>query len=358
MKYYDVSHIKSIGAYYNIIFGGRSNGKSTSVCKMLIDEFKEHGKCFGRVLRYALDCRADLMEDWFRSDYLRQYVAERWNQQIRFNGRTWFFTSLDAEDPYSKKNEREVFGEVFFLASEQRYKSAQFDHIKYLIMEEFTLLNAGDYMPYEWEHFKSLISTINRHRDDLTVWLIGNTLSKSNPYFVGLGININKLNIFPGQLRILQNEFGTTYAIEYAEMSYTEQEEVPQILRISGNEIAIEGGFESDPNVYNEETLARFLKKADPQYICNLIYKKKLYGLYRIRITPKQAGFCILKNWEKIGRQRKEFITVRLDNRLIEIDKETGKTLQYLHDINFDTRLCIYDDEEIKYITINALKMY
>lgn len=358
MKYYDISRIRKVNAYYNIIFGGRSNGKSTALCKMLIDDFKETGACFGRVLRYALDCSPAIMEDWFQSSYLKNYVAEKWNQQICFNGRVWYFVDIDAEDPHSRKNVREVFGEVFFLSSEFRYKSAQFDHIKKLVMEEFTLLNVNDYMPEEWEHFKSLVSTINRHRTDLTVWLIGNTLSKSNPYFLGLGINVNKLNIFEGQMKILQNEYGTTYAIEYAKMSYDTENEVPPILRISGNEIAIEGGFASDPNVYDEETLDEFLKTAGPQYLCNLVYHDKLYGLYQISITPKQSGFCILKHWEKIGRQKRGTITVRLDNRLIDIDKITGKTLQFLHDVNFDTRLCIYDDEEIKYIVITALKTY
>ena len=358
MKYYDISKIEAVNAYYNIIFGGRSNGKSTAMCKKLIDDYKEKGWHFGRVLRYSLDCRADIMEDWFRSDYLRTYVAEKWEQQICFNGRYWYFTDLDVEDPHSKKAPREIFGEVFFLSSEFRYKSAQFDSIKHLVFEEFTLLDVHDYMPYEWEHMKSLISTVNRHRDDLKVWFIGNTLSKSNPYFVGLGININKLNIFPGQLRVLRNEYGTTYAIEYAEMSYTEENEVPQILRISGNEIAISGGFDPDPNVYPQGTIEPYLKKSSPHYLCSLIYHDKFYGLYRISITKKQSGFCVLKNWQTVGRQKQELILVRLDNRLIDIDPVYGKTLHFLREIGFDPKLCIYDDEEIKYAVINSLRNY
>lgn len=357
MKFYELDRIKSVNAHWNVIFGGRSNGKSTAVCKELIDDFKANGNRFGRVLRYITDCRDNEMLNWFNSDYLANYTKERYNQSIWFDGGKWFFYPADG-DPTSKRTPKEYFGEVFILNSEYRYKSAQYDHITKLVCEEFVLLNPSDYIPYEFEHFLSLVSTVNRHRTNLSVWLIGNTLNKSNPYFNGLGINIDKLKIYPGQLRTMRNNYGTLYAVEYAELSYTSENEIPEILRIDGNEIAFTDGFTPDPNVYTIPQMTKIMNTANPVYAATLIYKGIECCLYKIMLTKKQSGWAAVKNWEPYGRPEREQIKIRLDNRLIDIDRICGATIAYLRDINFDYRLCVYDSEEIKYNVITALRTY
>lgn len=356
MKYYSIDRIQAEDAYYNIIFGARSNGKSTAVCKMLIDEFKQHGHKFGRILRYANDAYDSLMQAWFDSDYLQNYVLETYGQAIAFQYGEWFFYN-PGDDPNKKTIEKEIFGRYFILNSEFRYKSAQFDEITNLVFEEFVLLNPADYIPFEWEHFLSLVSTINRHRDNLRVWFIGNTLNKSNPYFQGLGIKFEKLGIYPGKLVTMHNRQGVKYAIEYAKISYEAQNEIPMILRIDGNEIAYEDGFAQDPNVYTEKELMLFLKRANAVYAASLINGSEEYGLYKVNITPKQLGWLVLKRWQMLG-QKKDPIYIRLDNRLIEIDQKSGATVQYLKQIHFDIRLCLFDDEQVKYLLFNCLRDY
>ena len=356
MRYYDDSRIKAENALYNIIFGGRSNGKSTAVCKSLIDDHMSGKiKAFGRVLRYITDARDDYMNAWFQSDYLMKYTKETYNKEIWYDGQQWFFIPAGA-DPYSKKTPRDYFGRVFILNTEYKYKSAQFPNINRLIMEEFVLLNSADYLPFEFELFMSLVSTINRDRTDMTVWLIGNTLNKANPYFEGLGINIDKLHIYPNQLRILRNRRGVKYAIEYAEMSYEEEAEIPDILKIDGNEIAFEGDFITDSNVYDAATMKSFLRKASPTYCATLVYKNNEIYLYKVRLTQNQIGFAATR--QQLFAAPSMPVLVRLDNRLIDIDKRFGATVAYLKDIGFDVRLCVFDDEQIKYAVRQALRTY
>lgn len=356
MKYYTTDKIKECHAPYNIIFGGRSNGKSTAICKDLIDAYKEHGECFGRVVRYSTDLIPSAMQGWFGSDYLIDYVKEKWNQQICFNGCQWYFTDWDVEDPYSKAAPKEYFGEIFVLSQEYRYKSSQYPHITRLVLEEFVLMDISQYLPLEFERFLSLVSTINRHRQEdfgLSVWMVGNTLNKANPYFSGLGINLDKLGMVPGSLKILHNRFGTRYAIEYAEMVYDTWEEVPDILKIDGNEIAFEGDFSQDPNVYSHNELVTFLATASPSYAATLIHRKQHYTLYKCLITPIQPGWCIIKE-----QLRKDSIIINLNNRLIDIDQKIGRTIGHLEAICFDERLCLYEDEAIKYAVHTAIKLY
>ena len=356
MKYYSDENIKAQEARYNIIFGGRSNGKSTAICKSLIDDHMNHKiKKFGRVLRFITDARDDLMNAWFQSDYLMEYTRDTYGKEVWYDGQQWYFIKA-GEDPYARKTLKDYFGRVFILNTEYKYKSAQFPDINRLIMEEFVLLNSADYLPVEFELFMSLISTINRDRDDLNVWLIGNTLNKANPYFEGLGINIDKLHIYPGQIRTLRNHYGVKYAIEYAQMSYTEEKEIPDILKIDGNEIAFEGDFEVDSNVYDPQTMKRFLKKTSPVYVSTLLYRDSEIYLYKCRLTKNQAGYAATR--QQLFSAPSIPVLVRLDNRLIDIDSKYGATIGYLKQIGFDPRLCVYDDEQIKYAVKVALKTY
>lgn len=356
MKYYSDENIKAQDARYNIIFGGRSNGKSTAICKSLIDDHMNHKiKKFGRVLRFITDARDDLMNAWFQSDYLMEYTRDKYGKEVWYDGQQWYFIKA-GEDPYARKTLKDYFGRVFILNTEYKYKSAQFPDINRLIMEEFVLLNSADYLPVEFELFMSLISTINRDRDDLNVWLIGNTLNKANPYFEGLGINIDKLHIYPGQIRTLRNHYGVKYAIEYAQMSYTEEKEIPDILKIDGNEIAFEGDFEIDSNVYDPQTMKRFLKKTSPFYVSTLLYRDSEIYLYKCRLTKNQTGYAATR--QQLFSAPSIPVLVRLDNRLIDIDSKYGATIGYLKQIGFDPRVCVYDDEQIKYAVKVALKTY
>lgn len=356
MKYYSDENIKAQDARYNIIFGGRSNGKSTAICKSLIDDHMSHKiKKFGRVLRFITDARDDLMNAWFQSDYLMEYTRDKYGKEVWYDGQQWYFIKA-GEDPYARKTIKDYFGRVFILNTEYKYKSAQFPDINRLIMEEFVLLNSADYLPVEFELFMSLISTINRDRDDLNVWLIGNTLNKANPYFEGLGINIDKLHIYPGQIRTLRNHYGVKYAIEYAQMSYTEEKEIPDILKIDGNEIAFEGDFEIDSNVYDPQTMKRFLKQTNPVYVSTLLYRDSEIYLYKCRLTKNQIGYAATR--QQLFSAPSIPVLVRLDNRLIDIDSKYGATIGYLKQIGFDPRVCVYDDEQIKYAVKVALKTY
>ena len=351
MKYYTTDKIKKENAYYNVIFGGRSNGKSTALCKDLIDDYFASGAEFGRVVRYVTDIQQTVMQEWFGQEYLKAYTADRYHKEIQFMGDAWYVVPIGA-DVYKAKDERQRIGRIFVLNSEYRYKSGQFEEIKKLVVEEFCLMDMASYVPYEFEHFLSLISTINRHRTDLTVWLLGNTLQKSNPYFSGLGIDIDKLKIYPGQIRTVRNRYGVKYAVEYAEMSYEDMDEVPDILKLDGNEIAFVGDFAIDSNVYNSGKLATFLQSADPAYCCTFLHKSAYWSMYRITLTPKQSGFAIITGRYRSGEE----ILIRLDNRLIDIDRRKGKTMKYLREIGYDPTLTLYESEEIKYQVNTSFK--
>ena len=96
------------------------------------------------------------------------------------------------------------------------------------------------------------------------------------------------------------------------------------------------------------------MSRGDPVYLCSLLYRSLEYRVYKIRITDRVNGFCIIRRWEKYGGKNKTLI--RLDNRLIDIDPVSGGTLDYLLQFGYDTRVTVFDDDEIKYALITALR--
>ena len=74
--------------------------------------------------------------------------------------------------------------------------------------------------------------------------------------------------------------------------------------------------------------------------------------MYKIELTPKQVGFAVMTGRAKSGDE----ILIRLDNRLIDIDRKRGKTLEYLREIKFNPNVTLYESEEIKYQILTAIK--
>ena len=185
--------------------GGRSNGKTTGWLFQMVDDFFNYGMVYGKIVRkYTFS--QELSLSWF-DELVRNYIKEVWQHEIIVIKFNYYVVPLECRpDRYLplEKGQRKprlnakLLCEVFNLALENDRKSHDFKYIKRFIFEEYTLINNADYLPEEAEHFNSLISTVNRDREDLSVVFIGNTISKHNPYFEWLGINVHKMKLKAG----------------------------------------------------------------------------------------------------------------------------------------------------------------
>ena len=61
--------------------------------------------------------------------------------------------------------------------------------------------------------------------------------------------------------------------------------------------------------------------------------------------------------YETIKEEHYHFECCKCKN-VIDIDPKYGATIAYLKSIQFDPRICVYDDEQIKYAVRMALKTY
>ena len=239
MKFYSMKKILEQRAEYNIIYGGRAAGKSYAMAKELLQDYIDNGAEFVRLIR-----------SYSYSAGLNTYFQEVIENE-----------KLDVRVTYDHFNyyiDGEPFGYVFPLTMEHTKKSAQFPRVRNVLLEEFVAPCAMDYADgdpdLELEHFASALSTIFRHRSG-RVFLIGNNMETSNPYFEYFGINgvqLRKgaLKVFQGTTEVNGEKIpGARIAVEFVPIGYEKPDEVPVMMRIPKNQIATTGDTQEGENI-------------------------------------------------------------------------------------------------------------
>lgn len=258
MKYYDIEPIRSRKCDYNIIVSGRGPGKSTAAVNMLIDEFAA-GNEFVRLSRYDWEVSSSIMAGWFNEVNARHLVDVFGDAKVSYKSGRWYLEDVDGG--------RVTMGHSVTLNNQDVFKSTSYDRVTNVVFEEFAQLDERDYIKNEIELFLSALSTIARARKDVRVWLIGNTLSKHNPYFDFFGIDIDRLGIAPGTIRTFRCAgfagIGATVAIEYAYMSYEDISEMSPLMRVGGNVTATSGLYAVQPTVSEYADRTRFVLEDD-----------------------------------------------------------------------------------------------
>ena len=255
MKYYDISRTLRANCDYRFIIGGRSNGKSYAVTKHLFEDWYKKGIQWARFTRYDADMRKVLMDGWF-PDGVKDYILQTTGEELTYNQDCWWIG-------------KQLVGYAMNLFNQHKYKSSQFPAVDNIVFEEFVPASDYDYLPGEIDLFLSLISTICRHRD-VTVYLIGNVIKKHNIYFDYFNIDVDKIRLKQGDLYTMSTpgyKDGARVSIEYAEMSYEAEQEIPRILRVGHNEIATTGEFADDEFLIKGEQYEKMLERKNLKHV-------------------------------------------------------------------------------------------
>ena len=231
-NYYNADKLISYDFDYNIVTGGRSNGKSTEIQKkVLLRNYIDNGDKFIRVVRWVEDTYPSRCEGWFTPHALKELPG---NMEIRYKSKKYFLGEKHDNNFYKNAV---VIGYVINLSKADNYKSNNFEDVKNIIFEEFAPKKISEYVPDEIDRFNSLISTVNRLRDDVKVWFIGNALSISNIYFDYFGIEASKLKVGNIYSYSATSEYDNpaTVGLEFVKMAFTKEEDIPKLLRVSNN---------------------------------------------------------------------------------------------------------------------------
>ena len=216
IKYYTLDKILKENADYNVIIGERSNGKTTSVLGYGLKEYCEKGYQLGIIRRYEEDFRgkngASIMDNIVKLGWVQKYSKGRWDSIVYYSQR-WYLAIKNEKDEIIK--DEKPFAIAFSLSAEQHIKSTAYPDIKNILFDEF--ISRDIYLSGEFLLFTSVLSTIIRLRDDVKIFMCGNTINKYCPYFSEMGLSHVK-NQKRGTIDLYQyGESGLRVAVEFSD---------------------------------------------------------------------------------------------------------------------------------------------
>lgn len=190
-KYYDIINLVHSypDARYYIAIGERSNGKTYSCLRECLKRYAERREQFAYIRRWQEDIRpknlGTLFDSHLENGLIPEIFGENYNS-IEYSGAKFMLVKRDKEGKKDEDVEPAVIGRAFDLNGMEHYKSIAFPTITTIVFDEF--LSRSAYLPNEFMLFQNALSTIIRDRDNVKIFMLGNTVNKYCPYFGEMGL--------------------------------------------------------------------------------------------------------------------------------------------------------------------------
>lgn len=274
-KFYSLKNILSHNADYNLIYGERSNGKTTAVLRYALEEFcnSNFSNQLGIIRRYDVDFRGQkgqqMCENLVNLGWVSELTHGDYNS-IYYYSQRWYLCYYDSNGEKTLQYD-EPFAYGFSISSEEHYKSTSYPNIRTILFDEF--ITREYYLPEEFVKFQNLLSTIIRLRTDVKIFMCGNTVNKFCPYFNEMGLHgIKKQKI--GTIDIYTyGENTLKVAVEYSDFP-SKKKESNKYFAFNNPKLQMitNGGWEID--IY-PHLPCKYLPK-DVQYIFYIIFDKEI----------------------------------------------------------------------------------
>lgn len=182
MKFYSMKNIlqvcKDRKIHYALLMGGRNIGKSYQVKKYILEKmYTDSCAKFIYLRREDEDIKTDLCQGYFADMDISAITEGTYNDILVYQKKIYFCRRSDDTGLIEEKKQ---IGYCHALRQATHYKSVMFPDVTDVIFEEF-VPDGKPYLAREPVKLQEYISTIFRVREGCC-WLIGNTISKLNPY--------------------------------------------------------------------------------------------------------------------------------------------------------------------------------
>ena len=188
-EFYSLDKIKELKCQYNLIFGKRSNGKTYAVLYEGIKNYVQKGKQMAYLRRYREDFVGKRGQVLFNalvsSGAVKELTNGKWDN-IKYMSSQWFLAKKDTKNPDKLITDSIPFCYGFSLGQMEHDKSTSYPDVTTVVFDEF--ISRIGYLPNEFVLFMNVLSTIIRQRDDVKIYMLGNTVNKYCPYFTEMGL--------------------------------------------------------------------------------------------------------------------------------------------------------------------------
>jgi hypothetical protein len=187
-KFYNIAPILEYKTPYNMIIGERSNGKTYSALEIILKKWCEKGEQGAYIRRWKEDYRGKRGTQLFAGHVEQNLISKltdgEWTGVKYYSGK-WFLSKRD--DELDKEiTQEEPFCFAFALSDMEHDKSTAYPLVTTIVFDEF--ITRQYYLPDEFVTFMNVLSTIIRHRNNVTIFMLGNTVNKYCPYFKEMGL--------------------------------------------------------------------------------------------------------------------------------------------------------------------------
>lgn len=178
-------------AQYYMIIGERSNGKTYAVLKHGLEKYFADGSELAIVRRWDTDYKGRRGQQMFASlecnengeNTIYELSGGEWDSAYYYGAR-WYLARHEDDGTIVKSDF--PFCYAFAISQQEHDKSTSYPKVRTILFDEF--LTRSAYLPDEFILFMNTLSTIIRNRDDVTIFMCGNTVNKSSLYYKEMGI--------------------------------------------------------------------------------------------------------------------------------------------------------------------------
>lgn len=215
-NYYSLDKIKKHNAEFNFIIGERSNGKTYSVKMEIIKKHKAtNGHDQGAIIRrWDEDFKSirgsNMFSDIVENGELTKIYGDKYDSIVYYR-HAWYLAKKDNNGKPVREDEPFCYG--FALTAMEHDKSTSYPKITTVLFDE--VLTRKQYVPDEFILFMNCLSTIIRERDNVIIYMLGNTVSHFSPYYTEMGLkHIRQMK--QGDIDVYTyGENGCKVAVEY-----------------------------------------------------------------------------------------------------------------------------------------------
>lgn len=315
-----------------ILWGQRSNGKTYSVLKYALENYRDNKRTFVYVRRWAEDIVVKNMTKLMSPLPVEEIFGK--NKSIKFFRGA--FMLVDEDQTVAP----EVLGWAVALNQIAHTKSQTFTDAQVVILDEFLQLKSERILRDEFDAWEQTLSTILRTTNDAKIFIIGNSIGKYSPYFTPYGVDPNKITQGETQDIMLENEFGEPTRVVAHWCKYNPKIGQRTSKYVRGSKMATTGEWEIQdvaniPHTDNEE--------ATEQMVCSMLDSVMSINL---GIFIRYARWYTLESINGVYTQiphEREFLVIR----------QTPKKSSYYHLTNVkDLTYSSYTDLPLMWQTI------
>lgn len=293
INYYSLEKIKKCDCQYNMIIGERSNGKTYAILMEVLKNYAK-GKESALIRRFDMEIKPNLIGTIFshiiaNGEMKKIFGKNSWSGVI-YRSRRFYLTKHEIS---TNKNGDDVdtliiddnpFMYTFALNLEENYKETAYPNVTLIFFDEF--ISRRGFLDEEFILFQNIISTIKRKRQDVRIYMCGNSIDKYCVYFKEMGLN-HVAKMKPGDLEI--------YSYPSTSLKVA--------VEFTGNASKVKGKKDIDPYFAFDNPKLKMITTGEweidiyPHCPCKIL-PKNIYFSYFVKYEEQimQCDICMVDN--------------------------------------------------------------